>query len=215
MSDLICKNLLIGVSGGVQSAFIAQYLNSFRLNFAENIRLIMTEMSTTMVSRKVVDTYLTTPSFLSLWDRHEEIRAPHIQLPNWADLFIVVPASANCLGKAANGIADDLLSTAILSYSGTIIFAPAMNPLMWENKIVQRNVNILKEVGHYIVPPLEGISVTTGKWDTGLGPTPEELLIHAKHVRMKELKQGYWAEATSRKPQTPIEKKLLDLTSNK
>jgi phosphopantothenoylcysteine synthetase/decarboxylase len=121
---------------------------------------------------------------------------------------VVLPATANILGKAAHGIADDLLSTAIVSYAGPIVFAPAMNPTMWASPSVQRNVNTLTADGHYVVPPGRGVSLTTGDWDLGLGPSPDTIVPHLKHVRMKTLKEGYWDEATREKPLSPAQQKL-------
>lgn len=120
----------------------------------------------------------------------------------------MIPATADIIGKAANGIADDLLSTAILNYPHPILFVPAMNPSMWANKALKRNLATLREDGHYIVPPEVGVSVTSGDWDQGLGPTPEVLLQHLQHFHLRHLRDAYWDKATATKPLSPSEKLL-------
>lgn len=207
-----CNTLLIGICGSIHAAHIYSYLLRLRESFADEIKVIMTESAARMVDPKTVGVYTDDRVFIDLWDRSESVsRAPHIQLPRWSDLFLILPASANILGKAANGIADDLLSTAILSSPKPLVFAPAMNPSMWESKAVQRNVETLRHDGHYVIPPEHIVSVTSGEWDLGLGPTPETILPHLQHFRMKELQAAYWDEATSTKPLTPAQKKVREL----
>jgi phosphopantothenoylcysteine synthetase/decarboxylase len=165
-----------------------------------------------MVEPRTIELYTDDRVFIDLWDRSATVdRIPHIQLVLWADLFVVVPATADIIGKAANGIADDLLSTAILSSPKPVIFAPAMNRVMWESRVVQRNIRTLRQDGHYVVPPENAMSVTSGEWDQALTSSPDSILPHLQHVRMKELREGYWEEATSTKPQTPAQKRIREL----
>ncbi|WP_323163487.1 flavoprotein, partial [Streptococcus pneumoniae] len=77
----------------------------------------------------------------------EEV-VPHVFLPYESDLLLILPATANVIGKIANGIADDLVTATVLNFNKKIIFCPNMNSTMWDNHIVQRNVSILKELGH-------------------------------------------------------------------
>jgi phosphopantothenoylcysteine synthetase/decarboxylase len=86
-----------------------------------------------------------------------------------------------------------------------------MNPTMWASKALQRNLDLLRSDGHYIIPPTEAISATTGQWDKGLTPNPQETLLHVQHVRMRELRDSYRAEATREKARTPLEAKLLQI----
>jgi phosphopantothenoylcysteine decarboxylase/phosphopantothenate--cysteine ligase len=211
-SSALCPKLLVGVAGSIQSIYINQYLLTFRQKFVSEIKVIMTRSAARMINPKAVELLSDDRIYMSLWDRSESIKAPHIQLTRWADLFIVLPSTANLLGKAANGIADDLLTTSIVSYLKPIVFLPAMNPSMWQNPAVQRNIMRLKEDGHYIVPPVKGISITAGDWSEAMtAPPPDEVLPHLQHVRMKSLKEEYWDEATREAPLTPAEKKLRDI----
>lgn len=104
--------------------------------------------------------------FIHLGDKSQEIhKVPHIQLSRWADLFIIVPATANIVGKAANGIADDLLSTTILASPKPVIFVPVMNPAMWKNNAFQRNIQLLEHDGHETDPRHPSpTSVKASRW---------------------------------------------------
>ncbi|WP_406470380.1 flavoprotein [Streptomyces sp. NBC_01615] len=122
----------------------------------------------------------------------------------WPSLRLL-PTTADILGKAAHSIADDLLSTAILASPRPVVFAPAMNPAMWDSPAVRRNVAQLAADGHHMLPMRPITSVTTGEFDTGLGPTPESVMPHLWHMLMRQLKNDYWAEATATPPAAPAE----------
>ena len=95
------------------------------------------------------------PVAIGAFDRHYPLGA-HIELAERAKLLCVAPASADILAKAACGLADDLLSTLLLSFTGPILFAPAMNSAMWEKPALQRNIKQLRDDGHYIIDPQSG-----------------------------------------------------------
>ena len=210
-----CRHLLVGVSGSIHALDIHNYLYRFRELFAHTIKVIMTESAARMVDPKTVELYTDDRVFIDSWDRSPSVdKAPHIQLARWADLFVVVPATADILGKAAHGIATDLLSTTLLNYSRPIVFAPAMSTVMWQNKVVRRNAQTLKDDGHYIIDPeAVTVEVGSGDWGQGLGPSPDTVLRHLQHIRMRELRQEYWAEATAEPPMTPAQRKLQQLAA--
>ncbi len=110
----------------------------------------------------------------------------HIELVEKTELLCVVPASADLLGKAACGLADDLLSTILLSFSGAVLFAPAMNTAMWEKPSVQRNIATLREDGFHFVDPQEG-------WQScrrvGMGRMAEPAEIEAAIERLLRSKK--------------------------
>jgi phosphopantothenoylcysteine decarboxylase / phosphopantothenate---cysteine ligase len=199
-----CENLLLGISGSFHAVYTFAYLEAFR-SVADRVRVIMTQSARTMVDSRPVSIFTQEPVFSDLWDEALSVRAPHIQLTRWADLFLVLPATADIIGKAANGIANDLLSTAILASPQPVLFAPAMNPTMWDSKALQRNLETLRADGHYIIPPADDrVSVTTGEWDQALGPPePAVILRHLQHVRLRRLRDDYWEEATREPAKTP------------
>ncbi|MBV9689031.1 MAG: hypothetical protein JO202_04900 [Ktedonobacteraceae bacterium] len=207
--EMLCKNLLLGISGSIHAVDAHQYLLFFRQHLAQNIKVVMTRQAAQMVSPQTLALYADDRVFVEVWDQSPEVnKAAHLQLTRWADLFVIIPATADIIGKAANGIADDLLSTCILSYPRTIVFAPVMNVVMFQSKALQRNLKTLEADGHYIVmPEALGMAVGTGDWAHTACPTPETALLHLRHIRMKQLKDDYWEEATREKPMTPSERK--------
>jgi phosphopantothenoylcysteine synthetase/decarboxylase len=141
-------NLLIGVSGAVFSSLLPSYLSYITDNVCQNVKVILTDSTQRFINNNVVN-YLTGSAPYSSFDQNQDFPAPHISLTKWADLFIILPASGNLISKAANGIADDLLSTSILAASCPVIFCPSMNITMWEKDAIQRNVSTLKKDGYH------------------------------------------------------------------
>ncbi|MEY4530253.1 MAG: hypothetical protein RLZZ156_974 [Deinococcota bacterium] len=209
MSNKMCKRLLVGIAGSSAATQIHDYLFQFRQFFADEVKVIMSHAASEMAQLRTIELFCDDRVFIEFWDRSSSVKTPHIQLTQWAEVFLVIPATANILGKAANGIADDLLSTAVLSYLDPIVFAPAMNPSMWNSKALKRNVKQLQQDGHCIVEPQEGISATTGRWDSGLAmPPAEEIIRHLEHTHLTKLRLEYWEEATRDKALTPMQRRM-------
>lgn len=196
-----CQRLLVGVTGSVHAVQILDHLRPLRERFADEIKVIMTATAAEMIPPRVVE-LVADEVHTGIWGT-EKLRGPHIKLAEWAQLFVVVPATANVLAKAAHGIADDLLTTALLAADCPTVFAPAMNPLMWRRPVVRRNVEQLRRDGHVVIQPSIGASVTTGRLDVGLTPTPETVMAHCMHTHMRTLRGEYWREATATPPRTP------------
>lgn len=91
-----------------------------------------------------------------MFEKKDHIEVEHISLARRADIIVVVPATANVIGKVANGIADDMLTTTIMATPSKVVFAPAMNNEMYNNVIVQSNIAKLKSYGYYFISPIEG-----------------------------------------------------------
>jgi phosphopantothenoylcysteine decarboxylase/phosphopantothenate--cysteine ligase len=167
--------LIIGVSGGI-AAFKAAALVSSLVQDGHSVTVVMTRASRKFVGpatfRALTGREVVTDSF----DRHYPFGA-HIELAEKAELLCVAPTSADLLAKAACGIADELLSTLLLSFSGPILLAPAMNTAMWEKPSVQRNIATLRGDGYHFVEPQIG-------WQscrrTGMGRMAEPADIHAE-----------------------------------
>ncbi len=105
--------------------------------------------------------------FTDSFDISDDIRVPHIDLTRRCDLFLIMPATANIIGKVANGICDDLISTAVMASEAPVVFIPAMNPSMWFSKANQKNISTLKNLGHHILPPSEGYEIADMKSSFG------------------------------------------------
>ena len=144
--------MLIGVTGGI-AAFKTAALVSRIVQAGAGVTVVMTSSACKLVSPKTFEALTGRPVATGLF---EDSPHPHIELGRQAELLCVAPATANILAKAAHGLADDLLSTAILAFDGPIIMAPAMNSRMWRKPAVSRNVRQLEEDGFIIAGPEDG-----------------------------------------------------------
>lgn len=112
-----------------------------------------------------------------------EKKPGHIELANWADMFLVLPASANILGQVANGLAQDLLTTTVLASRGPVVFCPNVNETMWSKEAVQRNLRALVEDGHFVVQPERAPAYEVGTGEiayTRVLPEPDALVQHLR-----------------------------------
>ncbi|MBG9789956.1 flavoprotein [Brevibacillus laterosporus] len=157
MQDLFFKDkkLLVGVSGSIAVLGLPAYLGMFRATFKE-VKVIMTEAATKLIAPSTI-LLLCDEVFIDE-DLGLEKKMNHVELARWADLFIILPATANVIGQAANGVALNLLTSTILAHSNPVMFFPNMNRLMWTKKVVQRNVNQLREDSHIVVSPIEAMA---------------------------------------------------------
>lgn len=168
------KTVVIGVSGGIAVYKCLDVISRLR-KLGVNVNVIMTKSATEFVAplsfQSLSQNYVVCDMFEDpkTWD------VEHISLAKKADVFLIAPATANVIGKIANGIADDMLTTTVMATKGKVLIAPAMNTNMYENPIVQRNISILKELGYNFVEPESG-RLACG--DTGKGKlaTPETIV---------------------------------------
>lgn len=148
------KSIVIAVTGGI-AAYKSAAIVSRLVQDSYRVRVVMTEASEKFVGAATFRALTGNRVVTNLYDPEFALGA-HIELARDSDLLCVVPATANFLGKAANGIADDLLSTLYLCYAGPVLVAPAMNVEMWNHAAVQRNVDRLRQDGVNFVDPQEG-----------------------------------------------------------
>ncbi len=145
--------LLLGVSGGIAAYKIPGLIRLLQ-NHSVDVKVVLTKAAGTLVGEDTLRAVSGNPVFsdeiISLYDMD------HIRLAEWADLFVICPATANTLAKLARGIADNLLTTLALSFDGTLMAAPAMNTIMWENPATRDNVALLKKRGVRVLPVSSG-----------------------------------------------------------
>jgi len=144
------REILLGVTGGI-AAYKAAMLASRLVQAGAGVTVIMTRSATKLIRPRTFEALTGRPVRTEVFDA-TKIHA-HIELAREAELLCIAPATANILGKMANGIADDLLSTVYLSFRGPVVVAPAMNCEMWEKKAVQRNCMQLQDDGVLFVGP--------------------------------------------------------------
>lgn len=150
--------ILLGITGGV-AAYKSAELARLLANQGHRVRCILTEAGARFITPLTLTSLTGEPCYGANPDQGEWRANPsieHIELARWADLVAVVPATANILGKAANGLATDLLSTVLLATRAPVLWAPAMNTGMWEHPAVQANIARLRSFGHSVVDPGEG-----------------------------------------------------------
>jgi phosphopantothenoylcysteine synthetase/decarboxylase len=181
-------NILLGVSGGI-AAYKAVDLAS-KLTAAEaGVKTVMTDSACELIGPKSFEAVTHSVVFTSLWDTPGEYEIDHIALVDWADIIVVAPATANVIGKIANGICDDLLSTLLcaaspLIESGVVLLAPAMNNNMWDNPAVQRNIKTIKQMGFQLTGPETG-RLACGTEGVGRMSEPQDILKAIEKIASK------------------------------
>ena len=150
----MARELIIGVSGGI-AAYKTAALVSSLVQDGHGVSVVMTRAARKFIGAATFRALTGRPVAVDQFDARFPLGA-HIELADKAELLCVAPASADLLAKAACGLADDLLSTLLLSFSGPILLVPAMNSAMWEKPSVQRNIATLRKDGYHFVDPQSG-----------------------------------------------------------
>ncbi len=180
--------VLLGVSGGV-AAYKAVDLASKLTAAGAEVRTVMTESAGRLVGPKSFEAVTGSAVFTSLWSEQQEYKISHIALAEWADIVVVAPATANIIGKIANGICDDLLSTVLcVCWDKPVLLAAAMNDNMWRNPAVQRNVETVKKVGFGLTGPAEG-RLACGAEGFGRMSEPQEIIEAITKIALKAKKR--------------------------
>lgn len=179
------KTVVIGVSGGIAVYKTLDVISRLR-KLGVNVNVIMTKSATEFVTplsfQSLSQNYVVCDMFEDpkTWD------VEHVSLAKRADVFLIAPATANVIGKIANGIADDMLTTTVMATKAKVLIAPAMNTNMYENPILQRNINTLKELGYNFVEPESG-RLACG--DTGKGKLASSEIIVDEVVKLLSKEQ--------------------------
>ena len=172
------KNILLGVTGGIAAYKIANLASMLKKQGA-NVKVIMTENACQFITPMTFETLTAQKVYTDTFDRNFEFKVDHIELGKWADVFLIAPATANVIGKLANGIADDMLTTTALAMRCPIVVSPAMNTTMFENKVVKHNIMKLRTYGMDIIMPASG-HLACGDSGAGKMPEPEMLIEYIK-----------------------------------
>ncbi|WP_077326090.1 bifunctional phosphopantothenoylcysteine decarboxylase/phosphopantothenate--cysteine ligase CoaBC [Virgibacillus siamensis] len=149
------KNVLLGVSGGI-AAYKACALTSKLTQQGANVKVIMTESATKFVSPLTFQALSRNPVYTDTFDEKNPKKIAHIDIADWADIAIIAPATANIIGKMANGIADEMLSTTLLATQASVYIAPAMNVHMYAHQAVIANMKKLESWGYHFIEPGAG-----------------------------------------------------------
>ena len=152
------KNILVGVTGGI-AAFKSASIVSLLKKKGYNVKVVMTENATNIIGSLTLETLSKNRVYIDMWDKNPHYEVEHISLSDWADIVLIAPATYNIIGKVANGIADDMLSTILsaVSLRKPVFFALAMNVNMYENPILNENINRLKTYDYRFIDTNEGL----------------------------------------------------------
>ncbi|PDZ44882.1 bifunctional phosphopantothenoylcysteine decarboxylase/phosphopantothenate--cysteine ligase CoaBC [Bacillus wiedmannii] len=149
------KKILLCVTGGI-AVFKAAALTSKLTQAGAIVKVMMSESAMKFVTPLTFQALSRHDVYTDTFDEKDSAVIAHIDLADWADVVLVAPATANCIGKLAGGIADDMITTTLLATTAPVWIAPAMNVHMYENKIVQKNMMTLKTLGYTFIEPGEG-----------------------------------------------------------
>ncbi|MBN2857404.1 MAG: bifunctional phosphopantothenoylcysteine decarboxylase/phosphopantothenate--cysteine ligase CoaBC [Candidatus Delongbacteria bacterium] len=171
--NLKTKNILIGITGGI-AAYKTCYLIRHFKKKGHNVKVVISKNGLEFITETTLRTLSGEQVYSDTFGNVNEWSTEHISVTDWADLFIVAPATANIIGKLANGIADDALSTALIAYNKELIICPAMNDKMYFNPAVQRNIKNLKKQGVIFIEPGTG-DLACGYKAKGRMAEPEDI----------------------------------------
>lgn len=174
MQDFINKKILLGVCGGI-AAYKSAYLVRELTRLGAEVRVVMTQSAQQFISTLLMQALSGNEVRTELFDAQAERAMGHIELARWADYLVIAPASANCIAKMAQGIADDLLSTLYLVAETPVIVCPAMNRSMWAHPATEANCELLEERGVILVGPEVG-SQACGEYGLGRVSEPEQII---------------------------------------
>lgn len=167
------KTVILGVSGGI-AAYKIPNLASMLVKSGADVHALMTENAAHFITAVTFETLTGHKCIIDTFDRNFEFEVEHVALAKKADLLLVAPATANVIGKLAHGICDDMLTTTAMACQCPMLVAPAMNTRMYENPILQDNLEILKKYGMTVIDPAAG-RLACGDTGAGKMPEPEEL----------------------------------------
>ncbi|MCM1084094.1 MAG: bifunctional phosphopantothenoylcysteine decarboxylase/phosphopantothenate--cysteine ligase CoaBC [Clostridium sp.] len=171
------KRIVLGISGGI-AAYKMANTASMLVKLGADVHVVMTENATHFITPETFEVLTNNRCYTDTFDRGMEMHVPHVTLGTTADCFLIAPASADVLGKIANGIADDMLTTTVLPAKCPVLIAPSMNVHMYENPIVQDNMKKLASYGYGIIEADCGFLACR---DTGKGKLPAEAVL-VEHI---------------------------------
>ena len=174
------KNVVLGVTGSIAAYKACDIVSRLRKQGVD-VHVILTRAGAEIITPLALETMSANPVVVDMFHRENPWEVEHISLAKRADVFLVAPATANFLGKAAHGIADDMLTTTILATRAPVLVAPAMNVNMYENPVVQENIALLKKRGWHFIEPDAGI-LACGDVGKGRLAEPEAIVAAAMEL---------------------------------
>ena len=175
------KTVLLCVTGGI-AAYKMPNVARMLKKLGCNVHVLMTQNATNFITATTFETLTANKCLIDTFDRNFEFSVEHVALAKQADLVLIAPATANVIGKIANGIADDMLTTTVMACTCKCLIAPAMNHNMYHNPIVQDNIRKLEHYGYEMIEPVRGM-LANGDTGDGKLPSEEELVEYVLRER--------------------------------
>ncbi len=183
------KKILLIIGGGI-SAYKSLDLIRLLQRKGSNVKVVLTKSGKKFVTSLSISALSKNRVFEEMFDKQDKGKIDHISLSRWADLILVLPATANFMSKISKGAADDLSSTIILASNKEVFLVPAMNVRMWEHKATQKNLNNLIEYGYKFIGPENG-EMACGEYGKGKMSSPRQILTFLdKFLKKKDLLKG-------------------------
>ena len=180
------KKVLLGISGGI-AAYKSAFLIRLLQKAGAEVKVVCTHNALEFITPITLETLSRNKIYSDLFSINNDYSTEHISLTDWADIFIVAPATANIIGKLANGIADDVLSTSLIAFNKKIYLSPSMNCKMYQHFAVQKNLNYLKENNIEIIEPAEGF-LACGYEGSGRMEEPKQIIRFIENDLKKKSK---------------------------
>lgn len=178
------KNIILGVCGSI-AAYKSALLVRLLVKAGANVKVILTQDASNFITPLTLATLSKNPVYTQYFEAETGVWSNHVELGLWADYMLIAPASANTLGKMANGLCDNLLTAVYLSAKCPVLFAPAMDLDMWKHESTQDNIAKLKQMGNTMIAPGKG-ELASGLYGEGRMAEPEEILSFLEN----EIKKG-------------------------
>jgi len=173
------KKIIVGITGGIAAYKTCEIVRRLK-KLGAQIIVIMTQNAQKFITPLTLETLSENEVVTEMFPQERMVGVRHVNLANWADLILIAPTTANIIGKIKAGIADDILSTVLISTKSTVLISPAMNVNMYENRIFQENMEYLKKIGYLFIEPETG-ALACG---TGKGRLPEPVVIVGEVVKI-------------------------------
>ena len=179
------KNIILGVCGSI-AAYKSALLVRLLVKAGANVKVILTQDASNFITPLTLATLSKNPVYTQYFEAETGVWSNHVELGLWADYLLIAPASANTLGKMANGLCDNLLTAVYLSAKCPVLFAPAMDLDMWKHESTQDNIAKLKQMGNTMIAPGKG-ELASGLYGEGRMAEPEEILTFLENEIRKGL----------------------------
>jgi phosphopantothenoylcysteine synthetase/decarboxylase len=186
------KRILLCAAGGYQAYALPHFILTLLHHFADDVQVVLSPSAAKMASKYSIEIASRHPVYVEIDDRGPDVWVPHIELSRSCDLILVYPATANIIGKVANGIADELIPALIMAATIPVFFVPIANPSMLEHPAMLRNIERLREDGYVVLPSPPAVEIATreGLAEAGAAAFPLPPLLARMSAALRDPSHG-------------------------